>query len=281
MAFIYWDVSPDLLHLGPLTIRWYGLFFAVLFWIGYLIGQWMFRIEHKDPNSLNSLLAYLIIATIIGARLGHCFFYEPGYYLSHPLEILKVWEGGLASHGGAIGILVAIYFYSRRHRDQPYLWVLDRVVVATALGGFFIWMGNMFNSELVGKPSDLPWAFVFARVDNVPRHPVTLYEAIAYLLIFFLLLGIYRRSRAQTPHGLLLGVFFVTIFAARFGLEFFKTRQATYEQNLPLSVGQLLSIPFVIAGALLIWYALKHRETPAAGTVRRNTPVPSQGRRPG
>ena len=195
MASIYWDVRPELFQFGPFAIRWYGLFFALLFWIGYLIGQWMFRIEHKDLNSINSLLAYLISATIIGARLGHCFFYEPAYYLSHPLQILKVWEGGLASHGGAIGILIAIYFYSRRHRDQPYLWVLDRVVVATALGGVFIRMGNVFNSELVGRPTDVPWAFVFARVDTVPRHPVTLYEAIAYLLIFILLMWIYNRLR--------------------------------------------------------------------------------------
>lgn len=256
MAFIYWDVSPVLVQLGPVTIRWYGLFFAVLFAIGYLIVRWQFRVEHKDESSLDTGLAYMIAGTIIGARLGHCLFYEPGYYLRHPIEILEVWKGGLASHGGAVGILVALYFYSRRRPDQPYLWALDRVVVPTALGGCMIRLGNLFNSEILGVPARVPWAFVFVRVDPVPRHPAQLYESLAYLAVFVVLMLVYLHFREKTPRGLLLGLFFASVFSFRFLIEFVKERQASYETGFALSVGQWLSIPFVLVGAVLVWRAL-------------------------
>lgn len=252
MAYIYWDVSPVLVQFGPLAIRWYGLLFSLLFVLGYLIGRWEFRLEHKDLASLDSLLVYVVVGTIVGARLGHCLFYEPDYYLRHPVEILKIWLGGLASHGGALGVLVALYFYTRRRADQPYLWLLDRVVVPTALGGCFIRLGNLFNSEILGTPSHLPWAFVFAREDAIPRHPAQLYESLAYLLVFVGLWWIYRRWRERTPQGMLLGLFLVSVFTFRFLIEFVKQRQADYEQSLPLSVGQLLSIPFILAGLVLV-----------------------------
>lgn len=271
LSAIYWDVSPDLVQLGPITVRWYGLLFAILFAIGYLIARWQFRIEHKDINSLDSLLVYMIVGTIVGARLGHCLFYDPAYYLRHPLEILRVWEGGLASHGGAIGVLLAIYLYTRRHPDQPFLWLLDRVVVPTALGGSLIRLGNLFNSEILGTPSNLPWAFVFLRVDRVPRHPAQLYESAAYLVIFIALLLVYRHYRGETPRGLLVGLFFVSVFTMRFLIEFVKQRQAAYENNLPLSVGQWLSIPFILAGFALLWRALPRQKqsTPATAPIRR------------
>lgn len=265
-AYITWNINPDLLKIGPLTIRWYGLFFALGFYIGYFIVRWMFRIEHKDEHHLNSLLVAMVLGAVVGARLGHCLFYEPDYYFSHPLQILAIWRGGLASHGAAVGILLAIYLYSRKRPDQPYLWVMDRIVVPTALGGCFIRIGNLFNSEILGLPTTVPWAFIFPNPEDAPnpfssyqgpRHPVQLYEAIAYLLIYILLLMIYRHWRAQTPRGYLLGVFLTTVFAARFFLEFFKERQADYESNLPISVGQWLSIPFVILGLLLIWRAFR------------------------
>ncbi len=254
-SVIYWDVRPELVQLGPITVRWYGLFFAILFAIGYLIARWQFRLEHKDLNTLDSLLVYMIVGTIVGARLGHCLFYDPGYYLRHPMEILRVWEGGLASHGGALGVLLAIYLYCRRHPDQPYLWLLDRVVVPTALGGSLIRLGNLFNSEILGDPTHLPWAFVFLRVDRVPRHPAQLYESVSYALIFVGLLLVYRKFRERTPRGLLVGLFLVSVFTMRFLIEFVKERQASYESNLPLSVGQWLSIPFIVAGLVLLWRA--------------------------
>jgi len=255
MAYIYWNVRPEVVEFGRVTVRWYGLFFAVLFLVGYAIARWQFRVENKDPRSLETLFVYMVAGTIIGARLGHCLFYEPGYYLRHPVEILEVWKGGLASHGGAAGILIALYLYSRWHPDQPYLWLLDRVVVPAALGGAIIRLGNLFNSEILGRPTHLPWGFVFARIDSVPRHPAQLYESLAYGLVFIGLLRVYGRWRAQTPRGLLLGLFLVSVFTARFLLEFLKERQASYEQPLPLSVGQLLSLPFIGAGLILLCHS--------------------------
>ena len=255
-AFIYWDVSPELFKAGPLVVRWYGVFFALAFVSGYFIARWQFRKEHENESALDSLLAYVMAGTVIGARLGHVLFYQPAHYLSHPLEILEVWQGGLASHGGAVGILAALYFYKRRHPDQPYLWLLDRIVVPAALGGALIRVGNLFNSEILGRPATVPWAFMLARVDAVPRHPVQLYEAVGYVMIFALLLGIYRRLRDRTPRGLLFGLFLVTVFTVRFFLEFLKERQADYEQHFVLSVGQWLSLPFMALGLVLLWRAV-------------------------
>ncbi|MDB6031479.1 MAG: lgt [Verrucomicrobiales bacterium] len=255
LGYIYWNVHPELVHLGPVTIRWYGFFFATLFVAGYLLLRWQFRLEHKNQKDVENVVVYMFVGTLIGARLAHCLFYDPAYYWKHPAEIIALWEGGLASHGGAVGILIAMYLYTRRRQDQPFLWLLDRIVVSAALGGALIRIGNVFNSEILGTATQLPWAFVFQRVDAVPRHPVQLYEAVAYLLIFAVLLNIYRHKREQTPRGLLFGIFLVSTFTARFFLEFFKQPQASYEQNFSISVGQWLSVPFVIAGAVLWWRA--------------------------
>lgn len=260
ISYVYWDIRPELIRFGPLAIRWYGLFFAVLFLVGYGIVRWQFRVEHKDEASLDRLLFYMIAGTIIGARLGHCLLYDPVYYFHHPVEILEVWHGGLASHGGAAGILVALYFYTRHQPDQSYLWLLDRIVVPTALGGSLIRLGNLFNSEILGKPTHVPWAFVFERVDWVPRHPVQLYESIAYALIFVVLLRIYWRLRARTPRGLLLGLFVVSVFTFRFFIEFLKQRQASYGHHFPLTIGQCLSLPFIIFGAVLLWRVNRQKQ---------------------
>ncbi len=269
-SYLVWNVRPELFQFGPFTVRWYGLFFAVLFLLGFLIARWEFRFEGKDARSLDSLLVYMVVGTIVGARLGHCLFYDPAYYLHHPFEILEVWQGGLASHGGAIGNLIAIYLYSRKHPDQPYLWLLDRVVIPTALGGFFIRLGNLFNSEILGTPSHLPWAIVFVQVDRVPRHPAQLYEALAYLLVFLGLLLIYRHYLGRTPRGLLLGVFFASVFAFRFLIEFVKERQASYETQLPLSVGQFLSIPFILAGLALVYWSLRRSRQEGQASERQS-----------
>jgi len=254
LAQITWDVSPEIFRLGPLPIRWYSLGWLLAFGVGFYIVRYMYRREGKPEADLESILLYMILGAIIGARLGHCFFYRPDYYLANPLEIIAFWKGfrGLASHGGALGILVSLYLYSRRHPDQPYLWLLDRVAVPTALGGFFIRMGNLMNSEILGLPSDAPWAMIFTRVDAVPRHPAQLYEALSYLLIFFLLLSIYRRKGAQVSRGFLIGAFFATVFGARFLIEFVKERHAAFEAGLPLSMGQILSIPMVALGLALM-----------------------------
>lgn len=248
---IIWDVSPVIVRIGPIALRWYSLLFAAAFIAGYFIVQWMFRREGRPERHLDALLIYMLVGTIVGARLGHVLFYDPGYYFSQPLEILKIWRGGLASHGGAIGILTALYLFSRRTHEISFMWLLDRVAVPTALGGFFIRLGNLFNSEILGTHTDVPWGFVFARVDPLPRHPAQLYEALGYGLIFLLLIALYRRRK---PEGTLFGLFLVCVFAYRFFVEFFKMEQAAFTIGVPLSMGQLLSIPMVVAGVvMLVW----------------------------
>lgn len=249
---IVWNVDPDIFTVGPLTIRYYGILFALSFFLGYRIIQGVFRREDKPESDLETLLTYMMVGTVAGARIGHCLFYDPGYYLSNPVEILKVWEGGLASHGGAIGILTALYIYTSRRPDQGYVWLLDRMVITVALAGLFIRLGNFFNSEILGIPADLPWAIVFNRIDSVPRHPAQLYESIAYGIIFLGLYRLYDKLGARTPRGFLLGLFLTAAFGFRFFVEFVKERQAAYGTDLPLSVGQLLSIPLFIAGVVLL-----------------------------
>ena len=257
---IHWDVSPEILRLGPFALRWYGLCFALAFLLGYFIVQWIYQRELKPERDLDRLLFTMLGGTLVGARLGHCLFYEPTYYLSHPLEILMFWQGGLASHGGLVGIVLALYLYSRTRPDQRYGWLVDRIVMPSALGGFFIRLGNLFNSEILGTPTDVPWAFVFARVDAVPRHPAQLYESIAYALIFAVLLSVYRKRGARTPRGLLTGLFLALVFGVRFLIEFVKVRQAAFGEALPLSMGQLLSVPLILIGMALIMRAWSRGE---------------------
>lgn len=259
-AYIYWDVSPEIFRIGVFALRWYSLLFALGFLIGLQILTWMYNRENKPLKDLDRLFIDVLAGTIIGARLGHCLFYDPAYYLSHPLEILMIWRGGLASHGGAIGILTAMYIYSRGRKDQPYLWVLDRIVVPIALAGMLIRIGNLFNSEIIGKATTVPWAFIFARVDQVPRHPAQLYEALIYGLIFIYLLRLYKRKSPEIPHGYLLGNFLVLIFGSRFFVEFVKVRQEAYGESFPLTTGQWLSIPMVIVGLYLFWRLRARKE---------------------
>jgi len=249
---IYWDVSPDIFSIGPFVIRWYGLLFALSFIVGYQIMYVIFKKESKPDAILNDLIWYMILGTVLGARLGHCFFYNPAYYLANPLEILQVWKGGLASHGAAIGILLSLYLFVKKHKEYDYLWILDRIVITVALGGFFIRMGNLFNSEIIGTPTNVPWAFVFASVDGVPRHPAQLYEAIAYLIVFIFLLIYYFRKSGKFKNGLLLGLFLILVFGFRFFIEFIKEDQTYFEKGWLLNMGQLLSIPFVLLGFYLI-----------------------------
>jgi prolipoprotein diacylglyceryl transferase len=219
-------------------------------------------------TDLDYLLLYLLGGTIIGARLGHVLFYAPGHYLTHPLEIIAIWEGGLASHGGLIGVPFAIWLYCRRREEQPFVWLLDRLAAPVALTGSFIRLGNLFNSEILGVPADLPWAVVFERVDQTARHPVQVYESISYFLIFVLLWGLYRRWGTETPRGLLIGLFFALVFGARIVLEWFKVEQAHFAGTLPLglSMGQLLSLPAVAVGLWLVWRALRSAPEAAAGS---------------
>jgi prolipoprotein diacylglyceryl transferase len=254
LSYITWNVSPELLNLGPISVRWYGLLFAMAFIVGYKISQWMYKRENKPESDVEQLAVYMILGTVIGARLGHCLFYNPEYYLSNPIEILMVWKGGLASHGAAVGILTALYLYAKKKKEN-YLWVVDRVVIVVALGGSFIRLGNLFNSEIIGKAADVPWAFIFTSVDNVPRHPAQLYESITYLVIFLILIFIYKSKKLL--NGFIFGLFLILLFVFRFFVEFLKENQTGFEEGMALNMGQLLSIPFVILGGILILRSFK------------------------
>jgi phosphatidylglycerol:prolipoprotein diacylglycerol transferase len=254
-----WNASPEIFHVGPVAVRWYSLMFAISFYLGTAFMERVFRIEGKPQNDISTLLITMIAGTVIGARLGHVLFYEPGYYLTHPLQILMVWRGGLASHGGAIGILLALFLYTRRRPEQSFLWLIDRIVIPVALAGFFIRIGNFFNSEIIGRPTDLPWAVIFSSIDSLPRHPSQLYEAFAYLLIFAVLFLQYQKFTAELPRGYTSGLFFILIFGARFLIEFLKEHQVGFESALPLDLGQLLSIPFVILG-IVLWRGSLHQK---------------------
>jgi prolipoprotein diacylglyceryl transferase len=277
LAQLRWGPSPDIVSLGPLPLRWYSLGWLLAFSVGFFLVRAAYQRERKPLEDLDTILLYMMLGAIVGARLGHCLFYRPDYYLAHPLEIIAFWKGfrGLASHGGALGILVSLYLYCRKRPDQPYLWLLDRVAAPTALGGMFIRLGNFMNSEILGLPTQGPWAVVFFRVDEVPRHPAQLYEAIAYGMIFLLLHSLYRKRGPAIAHGTLIGLFFSLVFSARFLIEFVKERHVPFEAGLPLSMGQILSVPLVLAGVGLVWWAGR-RGAPAAPAA-----APAPPRAPG
>lgn len=263
--YITWAPDPEIFSLGPLSVRYYGLFFALAFLLGYYIVDRMFKRENAPEEWLEKLFIYVMVATVIGARLGHVFFYGWDYYSQHPEDILKVWQGGLASHGGAIGILVAIWLFSKLVTKLPMLWTLDRLVISVALAAVFIRMGNLMNSEIVGSPTTMPWGFIFLKAHGLenpelPRHPSQIYEALCYLVTFVVLMYMYWRTNAAKRPGLIFGIFLVGIFATRFFVEFLKEDQEAFEATMALNMGQILSIPFMILASYLIYNALTKPE---------------------
>lgn len=259
LAFITWNINPEIFSLGPLHIRYYGILFALAFVVDYYIFIRFFKRDKLPLALLDSLTMWAVISTVVGLRLGHCLFYEPMEYLTNPIEILKIWKGGLASHGAAIGVPLGLYFFCRKYK-MSYLWLLDRIVVVVALTGFFIRMGNLMNSEIYGRETSLPWGFIFERWgETAPKHPTQIYEALAYLVIFFILGFIFKKKEnLRNRGGFLFGLFLVLVFTFRFFVEFIKEVQADFEKSLPLDMGQLLSIPFVILGVALLVYSFKH-----------------------
>jgi prolipoprotein diacylglyceryl transferase len=206
----------------------------------------------------------MVAGTVLGARLGHCLFYNPEFYLTNPLEILKIYRGGLASHGAAVGILLSIYLFTKKRKNFEFLWQMDRVVITVALAAFFIRTGNLFNSEIIGIPTDLPWGFVFVSVDNIPRHPAQLYEAIAYLMVFIFIYRLYKLKYKELNDGLIFGIFLVGIFGFRFFVEFIKENQTYFEEGMSLNMGQILSIPLIAYGVYLIITRMKKQTLEAS-----------------
>lgn len=254
-----WNVSPEIFELGPIRLRWYGLMFLLGFSLGYRLMMSVCRWENKPLEKLDSLLVHLVLGTTIGARLGHCLFYDPVHYLSHPLEILKIWEGGLASHGGGTGVIIALWLFVRKNPEFTWMWLLDRIAIFTVMTGSFIRIGNLMNSEILGKVTDGTWGVIFSRVDPLPRHPAMLYEAFAYALIFAISYGLYLRWKAKSPPGFLFGLVISGIMIARFVIEFWKENQSPFEDGMALNMGQILSVPFIVIGGYMMMRAWKTR----------------------
>ena len=259
MSHFEWAVSPIFLYLGSFSIHWYGVLFATAILSGFGVMNWIYKNENKSVEQLESLQIYIVIGIVIGARLGHCFFYDPAFYLANPLKILAIHEGGLASHGGGLGAILATLYYAKKN-SVNFLYLLDRLAIPTALFAFFVRMGNLMNSEIVGIQTDVPWAVIFSRVDLYPRHPVHFYEALAYLSVCIILLSIYMYKKSKVYSGLLFGVFLSLVFTARILVEFVKERQASYATEMLFSTGQWLSVPFLLIGLGLIVFALSKKE---------------------
>ncbi|MDI9536289.1 MAG: prolipoprotein diacylglyceryl transferase [Bacteroidota bacterium] len=291
LSSIIWNPDPELFSFGALTVRWYGLIYATGFFIGITLLGKMFKHDNAPDNWLDKVFIYMVLAVIIGARLGHVFFYDWEYYRENVGEIFKIWHGGLASHGGAIAMVLTCWLLSKYLTKQNIWWLGDRLVVPSALVACMIRLGNLMNSEIYGTPTDLPWGFVFLRgneqfcgtVDNytaftvpfvgcpptewLPCHPTQLYEAFAYFALFVLMMWLYWKKDAGSFNGLLTGIGFTGVFVARQVIEFLKNDQSAFEANMTFNMGQWLSVPFVILGVYLIVHSLKK------GKVVYNLPV--------
>jgi len=267
LNYINWNADPEIINIFGISIRYYGLLFVSgLILCIYLLG-WIYKRESIPAENLEKLSIYSMIGILVGARLGHCLFYEPSYYLSHPLEmILPItfppdggikFSGyqGLASHGGVLGLLIALYIYSRKTKHSM-IDTLDLIAVVAGLSFVFIRFGNFMNSEIIGMPTTKPWGVIFERVDNIPRHPAQLYEAISYFIIFTFMMLLYKKLRARLKNGFLFGLATILFFTARFLIEFVKENQVRFEDGMTLNMGQLLSLPYIAVGIGFIIYGL-------------------------
>jgi len=262
---IRFDISP-VMHIGSFSIRWYGLLFALGFFFAYSVLYLIFKKEKVSFKLLDWLTFYFFLATLIGARLGHVLFYEWDYYKSHLSEIPLVWQGGLASHGAAIAIVIALIIYVKQFKVNVW-WLFDRVAIVIPIAAAFVRFGNLMNSEIYGHVTSMPWGFVFLQDHEaglLPRHPTQLYEAFSYLLITAILLILYKKKNGIIRQGLFVGIFLVALFVARFLIEFLKEVQVDFEKSMTVDMGQWLSIPFILLGIYFIYHSIKSDKIPEA-----------------
>lgn len=247
-----WNVDPEIFRIGPLAVRWYSLAFVIGF---FLSEKYIIKILWKNnkipEEQASALLFYALAGTFIGARLGHVLFYQPGYYFSHPLEIIQVWKGGLASHGGYAGVLIAIYFYIKKYKNITFLGMMDAIAAPCLFVGSLIRIGNLMNSEIIGHQTNVPWAFIFKRIDLIPRHPTQIYESMGYFSISVIIYFLYKNYNQSWKKGRILGFSMWLSFLFRMFIETFKENQVFFENNMLLNMGQILSIPFIIIGLIL------------------------------
>ena len=260
--FITWDFDPTIITIFGFDVRYYSLMWALGLYQGLIVLNYIMKREHEPETYADTIFWYMAAATILGARLGHCLFYEPSYYLANPIQILNFRAGGLASHGATIGIMIGLFLFCRKYK-KTYLWMLDRAALVVPIGAFLIRMGNLFNSEIYGEETTQPWGFIFVRAGEiVPKHPAQVYEALVYLALFFVLMFLYIKKDAATKYpGMLIGVFFTILFSGRFLIETIKEVQVDFEINMALNMGQWLSIPFILLGIWLIMNSLRINKT--------------------
>ncbi|NLC49831.1 MAG: prolipoprotein diacylglyceryl transferase [Bacteroidales bacterium] len=285
LSFITWNVDPELFTILGREIRWYGLFWVIGLIVAVYIVQRIFEREKLPEKWFDSLFVYMMLGIILGARLGHCLFYEPAYYLANPLEILKIWEGGLASHGGVAGIIIAVWLYSKNVTQKSMIWTFDRVIVPTGFTAAMIRLGNLMNHEIYGAPTSQPWGFRFIEnigawkagmaepIFSAPSHPTQIYEALVYFLVFAVTMYLFWKTDAKKKQGLLIGIAMIMIFLSRFFIEYIKEVQVASElqmrESTGLILGQWLSIPFVIWGIWLVWNALRKKNNDSDDPIER------------
>lgn len=264
---IHWYMNPEILSIGPISLRWYSVLFVSGFILGWFIFKGFFKREGVPESLLDPLLYTLLIGTIVGARLGHCLFYQPDYYLGSWTgfkEIFMPWKGGLASHGGTIALVIAMWWFAKHYgkkHDFDFVWILDHLAIAVCFAACFIRLGNLCNSEIYGDVTSLPWGFIFdLRGETEPKHPTQLYEALSYLLLGIVLILLYKYNLKKMYRGTFIGVFFVVLFGMRFLIEFIKEPQVGFEENMVLNMGQLLSIPFILIGIGFIVYSFVKKQ---------------------
>lgn len=279
---INWNVDPELFRIGSFAVRWYGLLFVSGFVLGYWMFTKFFERENVDKGILDPLLYTLLLGTLVGARLGHCIFYQPDYYFGSWdgfLEIFQVWKGGLASHGGTIVLFFCMMWFARKYGPKnnfDFVWILDHLCIAVAFAATFIRLGNLFNSEIYGDVTSLPWGFVFERRGEVePKHPTQLYEALSYFLLGIFLLWLYVKKLDKVYRGTFIGIFFIVCFGMRFIIEFIKEPQVEFEETMLLDMGQILSIPFIILGIGFLIYAWKKKQPARAVRQVPQSPKPT------